>query len=1102
MSKDTDPHPGFRLKLLEFWNWGTFDSSTGQVHRIRPDGESTLLIGRNGSGKSTLIDALLSLLTPPQQRNYNVAAGSSGKKERSEKTYIQGAYGHTSTSDSHRSQTQFLRPGNLSYSVILGVFENSSTGESFTLAQFLHLDGQLQTKRYFCYMDGSGSIEAQFSGITSMEKLKARFEKSGLKVTMTYTDYGRFLRKRTGMEEKAMDVFNQAVAVKEIDSLDEFIRSHMLKKRRWKDIVDKVLAHFEQLSAAHAALVKTRREAELLEPVHTTGKAWRTALANFEKAVAIRQAVAPYIAQVTLDLLRPECESLTRELAALEDRKEVLTTQHSSTSDDVADLKASIKGSGSERLHELEKKIPLAEITFQQRKTAATKLSHSLSRLELPQLCQGEPAFQSILKTAASQLARSIRSHRDLENRSHELAILFDKQGNEIDDLKTELTALKKRRTQLPEAFQSIRARMTSALGLQANDLPFAAELMAVKKEELAWEESIEKVLRTFGLTLLVAPDKYEIVSRFIDSTHLKDERGRGMRLNYERLDEDIFPTSEKPAEPDSLVSKIEFREHPLGSWLRQRLTERFDYRCCENITEFQNARGKAMTRSRHLRHNFSRHEKDDSQRATDPRNFVLGWDNQRKITYLTAQLNKLQSDLENLKSEQAKVSSDKRRLDEEIRLLEELGKTNYSELDHWTLGSDLTEMKAEREQLISSDDTLRILKESLATAETRLETLNRQRDEVVGEISIKNKQLEDGQKMLDRAESNLADLTEETATHFPTLQKHFPTPVSIAGLQPLDTEATAWAAEELRRTLEKREQKARRVVEEMGGYLREMHDQHHLAASVESLDDFLSRRRRIIVEDLPRHEERFKKHLNEKVTQEIAILNTRFRDAGKDIEKRIRQLNQSLTSISDDSGTHMKLEIIPTKDREISDFRQQLLSCLDGGFGAGDVADEERYKVIAAFIKRLKEEDRWRDRVIDVRRWFHFAVGEYDATSGEQTSYYTDSAGQSGGEKARLAFTILVAAIAYQYNIDPAARESSRFHFVMVDEMFSKVDDKYAEYALRLFRRFGLQLLIVAPFDAKARVCDPFVGHYLHVIKTEDRSQVYAMTSEEIPSD
>jgi len=54
------------------------------------------------------------------------------------------------------------------------------------------------------------------------------------------------------------------------------------------------------------------------------------------------------------------------------------------------------------------------------------------------------------------------------------------------------------------------------------------------------------------------------------------------------------------------------------------------------------------------------------------------------------------------------------------------------------------------------------------------------------------------------------------------------------------------------------------------------------------------------------------------------------------------------------------------------------------------------------------------------------------------------DSTGQSGGEKAKLAFTILVAAIAYQYDIDPDTRTSSRFHLSSFDEMFSKVDDQY----------------------------------------------------------
>ena len=150
--------------------------------------------------------------------------------------------------------------------------------------------------------------------------------------------------------------------------------------------------------------------------------------------------------------------------------------------------------------------------------------------------------------------------------------------------------------------------------------------------------------------------------------------------------------------------------------------------------------------------------------------------------------------------------------------------------------------------------------------------------------------------------------------------------------------------------------------------------------------------------------------------------------------------------------------------------------------------------------IRRLREEERWRDKVTDVRRWFDFAARELDAVSGEERSCYEDSAGQSGGEKAKLAFTILVAAIAYQFDIDPSDDDDDRFHFVVVDEMFSKVDDRYAEYALQLFEKFGLQLLIVAPLDAKARVTEPYVGCYLHTVKNEKSrtSEVISMTATE----
>ncbi len=53
--------PGFRLKRLEIFNWGTFN---GKVNILAPEGRWTLLVGDNGSGKSTAVDALRTLIRP------------------------------------------------------------------------------------------------------------------------------------------------------------------------------------------------------------------------------------------------------------------------------------------------------------------------------------------------------------------------------------------------------------------------------------------------------------------------------------------------------------------------------------------------------------------------------------------------------------------------------------------------------------------------------------------------------------------------------------------------------------------------------------------------------------------------------------------------------------------------------------------------------------------------------------------------------------------------------------------------------------------------------------------------------------------------------
>ena len=218
--------PGYRLDRLEVLNWGTFD---GAVHVLVLDGQTTLLVGQNGSGKSTLVDALLTLLVRPgKTRNYNLAAGAN-KTERTEKSYILGAFDRRSQADTNRGQVQHLRSngaGATTYSVLLACFRNRVTGRSFTLAQVLYLsDGGVE--KVYCFAGDDRSIAHDFSGLKGMDRLTQETKRRGFKATTKYSEYFEWFRKATGVKEQAMDMFNQTVAVKDIQRLNDFIRKHI-----------------------------------------------------------------------------------------------------------------------------------------------------------------------------------------------------------------------------------------------------------------------------------------------------------------------------------------------------------------------------------------------------------------------------------------------------------------------------------------------------------------------------------------------------------------------------------------------------------------------------------------------------------------------------------------------------------------------------------------------------------------------------------------------------------------------------------------------------------------------------------------------------------
>ncbi len=84
-------------------------------------------------------------------------------------------------------------------------------------------------------------------------------------------------------------------------------------------------------------------------------------------------------------------------------------------------------------------------------------------------------------------------------------------------------------------------------------------------------------------------------------------------------------------------------------------------------------------------------------------------------------------------------------------------------------------------------------------------------------------------------------------------------------------------------------------------------------------------------------------------------------------------------------------------------------------------------------------------------------------------------SAGKSGGQKEKLAYTILASALAYQFGLEWGETQSKSFRFVMIDEAFGRGSDDSARYGLELFSKLNLQLLIVTPLQ-KIHVIENYV--------------------------
>jgi uncharacterized protein YPO0396 len=1086
---------GFRLQRFEVLNWGTFDQRPWMLDL---QGGIALLTGANGSGKSTKVDGLLTLLVPNKRRNYNQASSSSGKKERDEKSYVQGAYGRTRAEDSYGSKPKLLRE-KATLSVLLAYFSDRISKQDVTLAQVLWMeDGAV--RKFFVIADVELSIATHFAHSTRIADLKKQLKAIGAETFEEFVKYSQQFRKRLGLQsEKALDLFNQTVSIKEIGGLNDFVRDHMLEKTDVQTKIRELQESYENLTISHTAIQKARKQLEALLPL-TEEEEKYVKLKNDVAILQKFQSLTPiFFAIKKLNLLTKELQTIDQQLTQLQHQRTESDRLLATLRQQEKDLDFAIKqDSVGQRLQELTREIEQCQKEVNSKKKQAEEYDRLAQRLDLSEYSDRSTFYTASTKGEA--LKQEIYAALEaLEAQRDEQKLLYaDLQKRQIR-LDEELTSLRSRKNQIPKTNLDIRDRLAHDLTLDDTELPFIGELLQVRPEAQEWEGAIERLLRGFGLCILVPEAHYQAVNTYANQTHL-----RGRLVYYRVLTIAPNPT-QRTIVPQQIPYKLEIKQENeiFSQWLRDQLVRQFGYVCCDTIEQFQHE-ARAITRTGLIKHGGERHEKDDRSQIGDRSQYILGWNNTSKIKALEADLKQINQQLTQIDQQIQLLERQRSQRLQQVSWLQDLMKfADFAEIDWRSADLDRLELQKQRQQLEASSDRLKQLEIQLRAVQAEITQAEQQRERLIRDIQT----LEDRQHRA-RAEQKQCEMKVQSVvvSEIEAFEKHMAAKLrqysmDLETIPQDETNLRDYLQEKLRQQERQQDDSRSSLNIRMLNFKNAFPETvSELGTSLEYLDEYLKLKIQIEQDDLPRNEQRFKQLMNEKVIIAISMFKSALERQEEEIQQAIEELNESLQKINYTESTYIKLCCDTTRNREIRDFKEALKACL------GDVArqsaedNEERFQNIQTrLIERFKSEERWTCIVTDVRNWLDFSVSERYRSDNSEKEHHTDSSGKSGGQKVKLAYTILASAIAYQFGLNQETAKHRSFRFVVIDEAFSKSDDGNARYAMELFKNLNLQLLVVTPKD-KINVIEPYIAslHFVSNTPEGNYSSIASISIEE----
>lgn len=1084
-----DRTTGFRLDRMELYNWGTYHE---KIVTLEMNGANALLTGDIGSGKSTLVDALTTLLVPHQKITYNKAAGAESK-ERTLLSYVLGEYKTAQDEHFGNARPVALRDSS-HFTVLLTRFYNTGYDEFVILAQFFHIVNR-QVQKFFVVSQNELSIQKDFFDFQDIRTLKKRLRTTPFtQVYDNFKEYAKHFSRIMGLRnEQALNLFYQTVSLKSIGNLTQFIREHMLESSNIDTKITELCRNFSELNQTYMLVLRAKEQIERLKPIVSDGKKHRTLTEEKRLYEKISEYLAPYFAGYKKRLLDTKIDALEIELAKAFSRQKEIEQQEERLNDDLHTLKDELKQNGGERLAQIKQEIITLTREQEKRKETNRRYNNLVKSLGHAAV-SNEHAFLKMRERCDREYRHIEEEKRELQNQLMLETHTQHQYDEQSKKLLYEIDYLRTHRSNIPQHISKMRDTMAKALDLEREVLPFAGELLRVTDNR--WEGAIERVLHAFSLSLLVDEPYYEAVSAYVEHTDLQG------KLVYLKVDSDKSYTGYAPNTPDSLLNKIEVKaDTPFYDLLHMLLFERFDIPCVETLTEFRRYK-RALTIHGQVKSSLSRHEKDDRYDINDKRHWTLGWDNAVKLATLEEEhlrLNEKKQQLQrHIDNTQTALASLQKRRD---TLRDLLQYEHFEPIDWYGTARAIESLREEQHTLEKSSDTIRTLQALIDQKEEARHQLRHALQELIDTTGRMRQQKEDREEERNEAirlceeKSPEANLLEKiTALHHELIDTNLTLNTIDKSLRILQEE-TGRRKQNVQKRIDRLTPK---LIAAMQAFITEYPQvTKEFDADIEALFEYEKLLKALQKDNLPKWQKKFKDLFREKTIIDIVNLQADLEYNANLIKEKIETINLSLRDIEYSEGTYIELLAQKSAHTEIKQFKQDLKNITQGSITEEMAYDETKFNALKEMIDRFNGREnhaevdrRWRKTVTDVRNWFDFSARERFISDGETKEFYASSGGKSGGQKEKLAYTVLASSLAYQFGVEYNAVQSRSFRFVMIDEAFGRGSDESTRYALELFEKLKLQLLVITP-KQKIHVIEPYVSsvHFVHNQEGSDSS-------------